>query len=795
MGATSSTNAEEPAEETAANPEVTPRDADVVGSQTATAGKASSSVEKSPAVSSPKESDLVSITRAVPAAKKKVVKKELPVWERAEEEDDLMKLKAGNIDSAADGALGKFLEPRRETSAKEPEVDRSLLEGHTDDLPLLKSYEEEVLRLSHPLQRSATGHLSAPSSPKMIVDQRHSVEELDVQDEQVGENGELAGELAEREDVFEAVSTAEATAWSCSDGLLNKHVNHATLHAEDFQCSVAMYKEPDAVYTHFEAFADIMIKSGQQAGFTFRSPSSQFYTLVRLDAVKQRVELWERSPVTAKREVLVNADNKARGFQYYRWTPLAVRGGFSSENHEVQLAAIEFRSCGAVVPLSDAVATNPAKAFLKRCGPEKLIDGQHDVADERFRSRYRVSLSGTKNELRKEVVWDYTRGAVVIEFESGPKVIDEFRLTTAADCTRLDPVRWTMHGSLDGINWTILHAQNSDYKTPIARGALTDWFTMRTWSMKAQIRTNVWHRLRVQAVGHDIAVSLDKKFVASFVDISLGSGSIGIWASNSQVRFKDLKIHDLQDFVRQRDQSVEIYRAEHLRLTAAARYKEASESRGKKATVFVQTIMRTKLRYVHQRMMKYQQSVTAGRDAKVREKTLQVWFVLLRVLAKFDTKLREPNLARDMETELLKSLAPPPLPPPASDPPSVADEDLHCRYEERKRQYEKQWVSAGLAWFGQKDFAILRDLEHGPAEKEKKVVARHCLERAMEVMDELEHQQMIRKAWCLEHDRTSIEEVDKQEVYKWAQRVSAEILESKRTGQSAIDSPEARARK
>merc|ERR1712125_101924 len=173
-----------------------------------------------------------------------------------------------------------------------------------------------------------------------------------------------------------------------------------------------------------------------------------------------------------------------------------------------------------------------------------------------------------------------------------------------------------------------------------------------------------------------------------------------------------------------------------------------------------------------------------GRDTKLRERRLLTWLCLFSVLEKFDQRLKLPEIADVKEARFLRALPPPPPPPPPQAPPSAADEDLHYRYEEMKARYEPQWKNAGRMALGEEKFDAIRSLENGPAEKEKVLISQKCLERANQVMSEREHQEFIRKAWCLENDWSSVDEVNPNDIARWAKTASASLA-SKSSGGGA----------
>lgn len=50
--------------------------------------------------------------------------------------------------------------------------------------------------------------------------------------------------------------------------------------------------------------------------------------------------------------------------------------------------------------------------------------------------------------------------------------------TTAHDLPEEDPVSWTIEGSVDGAQWTVL-SDIANYETPMERSTQTKWFTLK----------------------------------------------------------------------------------------------------------------------------------------------------------------------------------------------------------------------------------------------------------------------------------------------------------------------------
>ena len=142
------------------------------------------------------------------------------------------------------------------------------------------------------------------------------------------------------------------------------------------------------------------------------------------------------------------------GYRYFRFLPTKIRGSAGM----VQISEIALRSNGKQVSMSGALATNPSGKNPNNEDPSKAID----------------SSTGTK--------WlDYNTPSqgLVIDFRTAVQA-DSFSFTTANDVPDRDPVQWTLSGSTNGVDWVVLHLQNTDYSTTDGRFKQTDWFSWQT---------------------------------------------------------------------------------------------------------------------------------------------------------------------------------------------------------------------------------------------------------------------------------------------------------------------------
>jgi len=194
-----------------------------------------------------------------------------------------------------------------------------------------------------------------------------------------------------------------------------------------------------------------------------------------------------------------------------------------------------------------------------------------------------------------------------------------------------------------------------------------------------------------------------------------------------------------------------------------------------KAANLIQECSRVKLGYCRQRMQMYFDADACGRKPDIRAKMLMTYFSLLSVFARINEVLAEPAFLEKknfLYRERLDREVPPPPPPPCKDPPNPEDEELHYRYEMSRMKYAQEWERAGRMVVGQENFEKkIRNLEKkdGPAEKEKRLIAAKCYEKAVEVMSEKEHHEYMLKAWRLENDWMSMDDSDvtKEDIERW----------------------------
>jgi hypothetical protein len=119
-------------------------------------------------------------------------------------------------------------------------------------------------------------------------------------------------------------------------------------------------------------------------------------------------------------------------YQYFRFTPVQLRNDATANS--VQLSEFTMSNAGADV--LGATATNPGGNNPANETPDLAVDGN----------------TATK--------WlDFLKGPLVLDFGT-PVTVDGYYFTTANDATERDPIAWTLEGSADGTNWTLIDSQD-----------------------------------------------------------------------------------------------------------------------------------------------------------------------------------------------------------------------------------------------------------------------------------------------------------------------------------------------
>mmetsp|Transcript_35708 Transcript_35708/g.65533 ORF Transcript_35708/g.65533 Transcript_35708/m.65533 type:complete len:411 (-) Transcript_35708:139-1371(-) len=183
-----------------------------------------------------------------------------------------------------------------------------------------------------------------------------------------------------------------------------------------------------------------------------------------------------------------------------------------------------------------------------------------------------------------------------------------------------------------------------------------------------------------------------------------------------------------------------------------AQKQKLTQIRSTQAARTIQMIVRMKHDFKKQRMQYYYEAEESGRDQLLREKKLLIWVGLFSVLQKFDDHLQKPNVMSMLNAKVLKGLPPPPPPPPKGPPPSKDDELLHDEYERNRALYMRQWTREGEMTLGKEKFEEMRNNPVGLAQKQKELIARVQMKKAMKAMSEKQFQDCLKKAWRLMND-------------------------------------------
>jgi hypothetical protein len=122
-----------------------------------------------------------------------------------------------------------------------------------------------------------------------------------------------------------------------------------------------------------------------------------------------------------------------KSFQYFRFTPTQLRN-VPGQSNSIQLSEFQFKLGANVLPMTGVTVSNPGGS-----NPGSGNENPNRVADGQI---------GTK--------WlDFNKQSLVFNFGS-TVTIDGYNFATANDAPERDPVSWTLSGSPDGTNWTLL---------------------------------------------------------------------------------------------------------------------------------------------------------------------------------------------------------------------------------------------------------------------------------------------------------------------------------------------------
>lgn len=126
----------------------------------------------------------------------------------------------------------------------------------------------------------------------------------------------------------------------------------------------------------------------------------------------------------------------------------------------------------------------------------------------------------------------YVQGPLRLQLPRMTRV-DEFGFTTASDQPSRDPIQWTVRGSLDGGNWTLLHEQDMDYDTPLSRKTASNPFPLAQVSghdFDSTTTTQHAEPHEIVAVEDDSSSSLNtrEQVIGGAVGGSVGAVAVGL---------------------------------------------------------------------------------------------------------------------------------------------------------------------------------------------------------------------------------------------------------------------------
>ena len=138
-------------------------------------------------------------------------------------------------------------------------------------------------------------------------------------------------------------------------------------------------------------------------------------------------------------------------YLYYRWQITAIRGGPGSDGL-LQAAEFVFRldSVDQTATTGSATVSNPGGTSPVGEEPDKLIDNNLNTKWLDFNFTTNGNLSN-----------------FVFQFAS-PQAFNGYRWATANDSPPRDPRSWTVSGSDNGVDWTVLHTV-TDFTATTAR--------------------------------------------------------------------------------------------------------------------------------------------------------------------------------------------------------------------------------------------------------------------------------------------------------------------------------------
>lgn len=265
------------------------------------------------------------------------------------------------------------------------------------------------------------------------------------------------------------------------------------------------------------------------------------------------------------------------------------------------------------------------------------------------------------------------------------------------------------------------------------------------------------------------------------------AGFLGLWVSKSAAKVRNIYFQNLEDFSHQLASREGEAKSQSRALKDDERYLQLLRIRKTRAVKVIQNRFKEKRKFTAARMACFRQAEDTGCADQMRTNNVMMWLAVFAILNRFEVTLHQKEIWEKKTRRYLEWLdeTSPPLPPPPPEaPPLDIDEGLHYRYQLRRREYAHQWETAGHTVLGKEKFERIKNMDDGPAKVEKKLVAKRWLEKAMQVTSEKEHQECLRRAWCLENDWASMDDpnLDPNEINKWAAaRLAKESALARRT--------------
>ena len=200
--------------------------------------------------------------------------------------------------------------------------------------------------------------------------------------------------------------------------------------------------------------------------------------------------------------------------RYLKWSITAYKGNTSETI--IQVSELYLKYTGSAVSWGSATITNPNGNNPSNEGPANLIDGNisSKVLD------FDIDVNGSS--------------VFIIDAGSGNTLqADSYYYVTGGDAEQRDPISWTIEGSNDGTNYTVLHTVTNATITT-SRRTSTQEFSMATITNKNKKNTGVWS-MDADYLNADTSLDIDAVYgttyraelTAPFPSSNFSSGSGG----------------------------------------------------------------------------------------------------------------------------------------------------------------------------------------------------------------------------------------------------------------------------